>query len=165
MTWESLEKKAEKGPMSLLLAILAIAVVMAVILGGVGYVFGWFGEAGQVAQKEFGPKAALQKYEWFIEQSNAIAKMDADIALFEKRVKDVDKKYEKYGDATKWPIHVSTTYNREIETVKTDLLAVVSQRNNLAKDYNAASDKFNWGPFKAKSDKPKEKFQEYRQIE
>ncbi len=160
MNW-NYEKAVEKGPISLFFKIFGAVIVIGIVISAVGYGLGWFGEAAQVAQKEFGPQAALQKYEWFIDQSNAIAKMDQDIALYEKRVKDIDERYKKYGEVAKWPINITTTYNHETETAKTDLLAVVSQRNNLVKEYNAASDKFNWSLFRTKPDKPKEKFQEY----
>src|SRR5690349_10283846 len=60
--------------------------IISVGIGMFGYAFGWFGEAAAVAQEEFGPRAALAKYEWFVSQANAIDKMDQDIKLFEVRV-------------------------------------------------------------------------------
>ena len=38
-------------------ALLSLSIVLSII----GYGLGWFGEAAQVAQKEFGPQAALQR--------------------------------------------------------------------------------------------------------
>ena len=102
------------------------------------------------------------KRETFLEQASAIEKMDQDIVLFEDRKKSVEEKYGKYGDSTKWPPHISVQYNQEIEAANTDLLAVVSQRNNLVKEYNAASEKFNWAPFETELNKPREIFQEYK---
>lgn len=126
------------------------------------YGFGWLGEAGEVARDEFGPKAMLEKYEWFINQASAIEKMDQDIELFEKRVTGVDANYESYGeDKSKWAPHIQTTYNRERQQARDDLTAVVSQRNNLVRDYNAQSEKFNWAAFETELNKPRESFQEY----
>jgi hypothetical protein len=116
----------------------------------------------QVAREEFGPRPALQKYEWFIEQSRAIDKMDQDVRLFESRRDAVAKKYQGYGeDMAKWPPHVQVQYNSESERANDDLVAVVSQRNNLAKEYNAAASKFNWKPFETRSDTPPQSVKEY----
>lgn len=134
-----------------------------VLVGILGYAFGIFGEAAQVAQEEFGPRGALGKYEWFLEQASAIEKMDQDIKMFEGRVKGIDEQYKSYGDdLSKWPPHIQVQYNRAKQQARDDLIAVASQRNNLVKEYNAASEKFNWAPFKTKLDKPRERFQEYQ---
>ena len=47
--------------------ILAV-VVLFVGLPILGWVMGWFGQAGDVAMEEFGPKAMLDKYEWLLDQ-------------------------------------------------------------------------------------------------
>lgn len=127
-----------------------------------GMIFGWFGEAAEVAQDEFGPKAMLKKYEWFIDQASSIEKMDQDIQMFENRMSNVDSSYVAYGaDKSKWAPHVQVTYNRERQQARDDLTAVASQRNNLVREYNAQSEKFNWRSFETRLDKPREKFQEY----
>ena len=153
-----------KEPMSLFWKILGIIIAVICIVGVAGYVLGWFGEAGKVAKEEFAPKAALEKYEWFINQANGIEKMDKDLIIFEKRLKDVDERYKNsYGqDPKQWPPHIQVQYNKERQTAYDDLVAVASQRNNLVKDYDAASDKFNWKPFQTRPDKPKEHFYEYK---
>jgi len=133
-----------------------------VVLGVISYALGWFGEAASVAQDEFGPKAALEKYEWFKDQSARIEKSKADIMTFEERVKGIEKQYSGYGkDMAKWPPHIQVQYNSAKQTSRDDLTAIVSNYNNLVKEYNAASSKFNWVPFKTKSDKPKETIEEY----
>lgn len=132
-----------------------------IILSVVGYAFGWFGEAAQVAQEEFGATAALQKYEWFIEQQTMIQKADADVAMFEGRVRGVEDQYASYGpDKAKWSPHIQVEYNSARQQARDDLVAVKSQRNTLAREYNAASEKFNWAPFQTRVDKPRERFQE-----
>lgn len=156
--WDRVEEHAEKGPWSLLLVV-AIAIAA---ISGVGYLFGWFGEAAQVAKDEFGPKAALEKYGWFIDQANRIEKMDGDIALFEKRASGIDEQYAGYGkNMSAWPPHIQVQYNQAKQQSRDDLVAVSSQRNNLVREYNAASEKFNWAPFQTRPDKPKERFHEY----
>jgi len=137
--------------------------VVVVIISVVGYFLGWFGEGAKVVKDEFGPKAALEKYEWFINQANSIKKMEADITIFESRVTNIKSEYSAYGsDLSKWPLDVRTQYNHSLQLAKDDLVAIVSQRNNLVKDYNSASEKFNWEPFKTRSDFPGKEFVEYK---
>jgi len=134
-----------------------------IVLSVIGYALGWFSDAAEVAKDEFGPKAAMEKYEWFINQATNIEKMDQDIVLYQQRVASVDSTYAAYGkDKSTWPPDIRTTYNHEKQTAKDDLLAIASQRNNLVKEYNAASQKFNWTPFQTKPDKPKETYLEYK---
>jgi hypothetical protein len=160
--WGTYEKAAEKGPVSFVWKVVVLVVVLSAIIGGAGYVFGWFGEAAQVAHDEFGPKAALQKYEWFKEQAAGIKKMDQDVSMYEQRVKSVDAQYVAYGkDPAKWPLDVRVQYNHAKEQGRDDLVAIASQRNNLVKEYNAASSKFNWSPFQTNPDAPAKYFQEY----
>lgn len=133
--------------------------VVIVIASGVGYALGWFGEAAQVAQEQYGPRASLQKYEWFVDQASRIEKMDKDVQLYEDRVARVDAQYVGYGqDKTKWPPDVRVQYNHARQQASDDLVAVVSQRNNLVREYNAASEKFNWSPFQTRPDKPHERY-------
>jgi hypothetical protein len=144
------------------LGVVVVVVVCLVGLMVLGFALNWFGEATNVAQKEFGPNAMLQKYEWFINQANGIEKMDRDIVLFEGRVKGVDDQYKGYGsDMSKWPPHIQVQYNSARQQARDDLVAIASQRNNLVKEYNAQSEKFNWKPFQSDPRKPKERFHEY----
>lgn len=137
-------------------------IALVVVVSAVGYVFGWFGEAATVVQEEFGPRAALKKYEWFIDQANRVEKMDQDIKMFEGRVTNVDSQYKTYGDdRAKWPPHISVQFNRERQQAREDLIAVASQRNNLVREYNSQSEKFNWKLFQTRPDKPKERFHDY----
>lgn len=132
-------------------------------LGAVAYGLGWIGSAADVAKEEFGPQAALDKYEWFIDQANAIEKADADIALFEQRRLAVETQYISiYGaDKAKWSPGVQVQYNHEMQVARDDLMAIVSNRNGLVKEYNAQSEKFNWAPFKGRDDYPPENFVDY----
>jgi len=165
-TWTDYEKAAERGPFAIFWKAGAGLLLIACVLAVVGNVLGWCGEAAQVAHDEFGPRAALAKYEWFKEQSTAIKKMDQDIVLFEHRIKGVDLQYAPYGtDRSKWPLDVRLQYNHDRSQGRDDLVAVASQRNNLVKDYNAAGSKFNWKPFATSPDCPQLVFQEYRAPE
>jgi len=161
-SWKSYDEAAEKGPLSIIFKIFFAVVAFVVVTGVVGYGLGWFGEAAQVAQKEFGATAALQKYEWFINQANAIKKADKDVKMFEDRSAAVDEQYAAYGsDRAKWPPDVRLQYNHEKQQVRDDLVAVASTRNTLVEEYNAQSEKFNWTPFQTRPDKPSQKFEDY----
>ncbi|MFH1259634.1 MAG: hypothetical protein ABII74_07500 [Elusimicrobiota bacterium] len=160
--WSSYERATEKGPWSAFWKIFPTVLGVILVISLVGYFLGWFGEAAKVAQDEFGAKAALAKYEWFIEQANRIEKMDKDISLFEARTKGVDSQYKGYGaDMAKWPPHIQVQYNKERQQAREDLISIASQRNNLVREYNASSEKFNWKLFQTNPNKPKERFHEY----
>jgi hypothetical protein len=162
MSWESYEKAAEKGPMAIGVKIILLIFGLGIVMGLLGWGLGWFSEAGQVAQKEFGANAALQKYEWFIDQANRIDKMDQDIALFRNRLSSTEKQYSGYGkDMSKWPPHIQVQYNKDVGQSRDDMIAVISQRNNLVRDYNAQSQKFNWSPFETAEKKPQKSFKEF----
>ena len=133
-----------------------------VLISITSYIFGWFGEGAKVVKDEFGPKAALTKYEWFIDQANHIKKAKTDIEVFEKRVQSIDAQYKAYGeDLSKWPPHIQVQYNREKQTAREDLAGIVSNHNRLVKEYNTESGKFNWAPFNTYEDKPNEQIDEY----
>jgi hypothetical protein len=141
----------------------ALPLIAVVALGGiVTRALGWWGEAADVAQTEFGPKAMLKKYEWFVDQASRIDKMDADVALYTKRVVGVADQYvSTFGaDKTAWSPAVQMQYNSERTQARDDLMAIVSQRNNLVREYNAQSEKFNWSGFNTKADRPKPRYEE-----
>lgn len=141
----------------------AAVLILVFLLSAVAYGLGWIGSAADVTKQEFGPQAALEKYEWFIDQANAIRKADTDVKLFEQRRSDVEKQYANtYGeDRSKWAPSTRALYSRAAETTRDDLVAVVSNRNNLVKEYNAQSEKFNWAPFQTRPDVPPRSFFEY----
>lgn len=161
--WKDYERAAEKGPFSIFWRIFLIVLAITAVVMIAGYFIGWFTEGAQVAKEEFGPRAALEKYEWFIDQENRIQKMDQDIAVFEDRYEAIEREYvDLHGkDKTIWSPLVQAQYSHERRTARDDLVAVVSQRNNLTQEYNAQSEKFNWEPFKSKPDKPVEGFADY----
>lgn len=161
--WEKrLEADPEGSFKSIAWKLVFFAIAVVVVVSVIGYGLGWFSEAARVAQEEFGPRAALQKYEWFINQAASIEKMDKDVVMFDGRVKSVDAQYKTYGDdRAKWPPHIAIQFNRERQQAREDLIAVASQRNNLVREYNSASEKFNWKLFQSRPDKPKERFHDY----
>lgn len=160
--WQSWERAADRGPGPFLWKLGVFIVLVMLVMIPVGCALGFIGEGAQVVHDEFGPKAALKKYEWFIDQSNSIEKMNNDIKTYTQRVQDVDNRYSTYGaDRTKWTPAIQVQYNHDRGLAYDDLTAVVTQRNNLVREYNAESSKFNWSPFKTKPDLPPQNYEEY----
>ena len=119
----------------------AIALVVVIFLGVLilGSILGWFEEATQVAQKEFGPTALLQKYEWFKDASAQLDTKRADVEVYAGRMEAMEAVYKGKSRAD-WPRE-----DREQHNVWTSEVAgVKASYNDLAAQYNAQMAKFNW---------------------
>lgn len=139
MGWDRLEVTANKGPWQLFWMAIAILVPMFVILWVLASVMGWFGEAAQVAREEFGPRAMLEKYEWFKSASAELDKKRADIKVYSTRMSAVESSYA--GTVrTKWDRTDKEQYN----LWQSELAGVKASYNGLAAEYNAQMAKFNW---------------------
>jgi hypothetical protein len=108
---------------------------------GLSYGFGWCGEAAEVAQDTYGPKAAVRKYEWFKDKAHNIKNYEAQIVTAKRAV---DQFKEEAGPRTGW--------SSEDKTEASRLAAVAhglkNQRNSVAAEYNAAAAKATWSAFK-----------------
>ena len=51
-------------------------------------------------------------------------------------------------------------YNHDRDQARDDLAAIVSQRNNLVRDYDAQAAKFNWEPYRSRDDRPPPRYGE-----
>lgn len=142
MTWESAQKRLEAGPSSALkLAFVWIVILMVAGLGLriVGGALGWFGQAVEVAQEQFGPRALLQKYEWFKDASAQLDKLNADIRVYEQRRKALADTYDGAARAA-WPRDDRQEWN----LIASEVAGVKASYNGLAADYNAQMAKFNY---------------------
>ncbi len=86
MSWESYEKAAEKGPVSLLTKVLAFVCVAGVLIGGVAIMFGVAGfalnpfrQAGRIVNKTIDADNVIYNYEWFKRRHEDIGAIDAKI--------------------------------------------------------------------------------------
>ncbi len=138
-SWQDYEKAAKRGPMTIAVKVILAVFVLSFLVGGIGYVAGWFGEAAQVAQEEFGPRAALEKYEWFKDAAAQLEKKQADIAVYEGRQKAMNETYQDLA-RQKWPREDREQYN----VWSSEVAGVKASYNALAADYNAQMAKFNW---------------------
>ena len=137
--WGDYERAAEHGPMAVAVKVVFGIVVLAALIGGIGLVFGWFGEAAKVAQEEFGPRAMLEKYGWFKDAAAQLEKKQADVAVYAGRMKAMDDTYKNLP-RQKWPREDREQYNVWVSEVA----GVKASFNSLAAEYNAQMAKFNW---------------------
>lgn len=128
--------------------IVVLVILAFVALMIVGSVLGWFGEAQQVAHEEFGPKAMLEKYEWFKDASAQLDKKQADVGVYGSRMKAMEQSYEGKSRSD-WPREDREQYNVWVSEVA----GVKASYNDLAAQYNAQMKKFNWR-FANKGDLP-----------
>ncbi len=122
-------------------ALLAIAAIVGLTI--FSHTMGWFNQAANVAQEEFGPRAALEKYEWFKNQAAAIKTAE----LSRDQFKNSLTKLENDQLNTKDIVSMQLMEGRIVQA-RNDLAAFEANLKNLKEEYNAASAKFNWQMFK-----------------
>ena len=137
--WEDYEKAADKGPLHIGLKVVFAVTVLTAVVGGIGYGFGWFGEAAKVAQQELGPSALLQKYTWLKEAHAQLEKKQADIKVYQARQKALSDQYAGVPRG-QWPRDDREAYNQ----MTTELAGVKASYNDLAAQYNAKMAEVHW---------------------
>lgn len=141
--WNNLDPQNSRGPRSYGLKIIFLMFFFAAVIGAGGYVFGWFGEAAQVAQEEFGPRAMLQKYEWFKDASAQLDAKAANIDAMQARIDGMERSYTENGQVmprTRWARTDAEQYNQWLNEVA----GLKANYNSLAADYNSNMAKINF---------------------
>ena len=110
-----------------------------VLLAAAGYTLGWFQEAAQVTREEFGPRALLQKYEWFKDASAQLDRKRVDIGVYEARLEALEAAYDG-AQRRDW----DRVDKQQDNLWQAELAGVISSYNGLAAEYNAEMSKFNW---------------------
>lgn len=129
MSCDSYERAADRGPMALGVKIIMLIFAFSIVVGFVGY----------VAKEEFGPRAMLQKYEWFKDAAAQLNKKQADIKVYQSRLSSMKSDYE--GTKRKdW----DRTDKEQFSLWQTEVAGVTASYNGLAAKYNAQMAKFNW---------------------
>jgi hypothetical protein len=115
--------------------------VAAGVLAAIGILFTvaqvcWVaGETVEVMQEEFGPRAMLQKYEWFKDAAATLEAKQANIAV-------VVASIEQLGNV---PRHQwDRADKQEWSLLTAEARGLVASFNGLASAYNAEMAKFNW---------------------
>lgn len=133
------DQGAARGSTAVVLKVFLGVLGVIVLLGLTGYGLGWFQEAAEVSREEFGPRAVLQKYEWFKDASAQLDKKQADIGVYESRLDALEAAYDGVGRA-EW----DRVDKQQSNLWRAELAGVIASYNGLAAEYNAEMSKFNW---------------------
>lgn len=139
MSWETYERAGNKGPGAFIIVVGLLIVGLACFFGIIGYGLGWFREAGQVAQEQFGPRASLKKYEEFKDWSAQLDAKAASLKSYQNRLKDLEKSYANKSH-NEWTREDREQYN----LWQLYIVGIRSSYNTLAAEYNSAMAKFNY---------------------
>lgn len=104
-----------------------------------GLVGGAATNAASVMQKEFYPDALLRKYEWFKDASAALDKKQADMGVYDSRLKSLSDAYQGTPRG-KWP----RDDREQFSIWQSESAGIRASYNQLASEYNAEMVKFNW---------------------
>lgn len=138
-TWQDYGKATERGPMAIAIKVILAVFALSILVSVIGYGLGWFGEAARVAKEEFGPRAMLEKYEWFKDVATQLEKKQADITVYSGRITAMDETYNDLA-RQKWPREDREQYN----VWSSEVAGVKASYNSLAAEYNAQMAKFSW---------------------
>ena len=130
---------AAKGTLALFLKGFLGLLAVIVLVWITGSTLGWFQEAAEVSREEFGPRALLQKYEWFKDASAQLDKKQADIRVYEARLDALEQAYTGV-DRAQW----DRVDKQQSNQWHAELAGVIASYNGLAAEYNAEMSKFNW---------------------
>ena len=114
-------------------------IIVIALLSGLAGLFGWFGDAADAAKKEFGPKAMLTKYEWFIDTSKQIERMQADITIYQVK--------QEICVVPKGMYKADRIEREQCMLWAQEVAGIKSSYNDIVAEYNSASSKFNWSMF------------------
>lgn len=145
-SWERYGRDFERGPRSSFGAAFKIGtgvILLAFSLGLVGQCTGFIGgtikETKEVIREEFGPRALLQKYEWFKDAAAQLEKKQADMKVYDSRFQRLEEAYK--GQTRKdW----ARDDREQWSLWQSEAAGVRASYNGLAADYNAQMAKFNW---------------------
>lgn len=138
-SWDDYDRAGEQGPLALAIKVVVGIAVISALVGAIGYGFSWCGETASVVQKEIGPNALLQKYMLLKEMHAQLEKKQADIKVYQTRVKGMEDSY-KGEPRSRWAREDREQYNLWM----TEVAGVKASYNDLAAQYNAKMAEVNW---------------------
>lgn len=122
-----------------IIAVMALTTVLGLASCAFGLIGGAANNAAKVVQKEFYPDALLRKYEWFKDASAQLDKKQADIAVYDARLKSLTDAYAGTPRG-RWP----RDDREQFSIWMSEAAGVRASYNELAAEYNAEMAKFNW---------------------
>lgn len=138
-SWDSYERAAERGPLSLFFKVMIPVAIMGAALGTCGYAFNWCSKTAEVVQDEVGPRALLDKYMWLKDAHAQLEKKQADIKVYQVGLNNISAQYYKIP-RNKWAREDRDAYNIR----STEVAGVIASYNDLAAQYNAKMSEVNW---------------------
>lgn len=99
----------------------------------------YVGRVATVASEELDPRTLLTRYEWFKNAAAGIDKKNADIRVYDVRLKALGDEYKR-KTRNEWAREDREQYNLWL----TELAGVKASYNSLAAEYNANMSKFNF---------------------
>lgn len=103
------------------------------------FFLGGFAEASQVVSDEFGAKASLKKYEWFVNAAETIDEKNRTIEVYETNVTNFEEDF-KGIPRNEWDNLDKQQYNQW----RMEITGLKASYNMVVKEYNSQSAKFNW---------------------
>jgi hypothetical protein len=143
MSWDSLDKSADKGPVSLGVRVILIIAVLAIVGGGVRFLLMPANQAAKAVEKTLDADNAIYNYEYFKQAYQDICAMDKKIATAQAAV---DEFSEDAGPREKW----DSQDKQEGARLKTNLTGLRNVRNDLVATYNARAKMVNRSIFMGK---------------
>lgn len=137
--WEDYEAAAEEGPRKITVKIIVALFALGIPLSLAFRACSWFDETANVVQEQFGARELLRKYEWFKDAAAQLEKKQADMKVYDSRLKSLGDAYvgKSRGE---WPRD-----DREQWSIwQSEAAGVRASYNSLAAEYNAQMAKFNW---------------------
>lgn len=145
MSWKSLERAADDGPMQLTWWFFWRGFVCFLLLTAVGgcmsLVTNPFRQAGRIVAKTIDADNVIANYEWFKQQHESIAAIEAKIVGAQQAVVAFEKSA---GDRKDWH-RVDREEHARLSAIA---LGLEQQRSDLAATYNARSRMVNRSVFK-----------------
>lgn len=134
-----MSRHVSRASAALAYSIVVLCTIVGIAISVIAFGTGLIGSSAEVARQEFGAKATLVKYEWFKDASAQLQKKQADIRVYEGRLKTLTDAYQGQPRSA-WDRTDKEAYNLSV----TEIAGIKASYNDLAAQYNSASSKFNW---------------------
>lgn len=96
-------------------------------------------KAANVVAREIDPAVLLQKYEWFKDAAAALDKKQADIGVYQSRIRRLEQDYEGQK-RSQW----AREDREQMSVWQSEVAGVKASYNTLAAEYNSQMAKWNW---------------------
>lgn len=130
--WSDYGAAADKGPLAFALKFIFGVMVIGFILWGLSLVCFGANETVAVVNQQYGPRAAVVKYEWFKDAATQLDRKKRDIENFQQ------------ASTSACSGAVTRQDKEDCRLARTELLGLQSSYNDLAAQYNANMSKVNW---------------------